>query len=92
MRQYWPPNGDSELLQKAQAVYKEAYGRECAATVIHAGLECSYVVQKYGDEMDCISIGPTIADPHSGGERLQASTVEQFYKGVTKLLQELFSE
>lgn len=88
----WQPNEDSELLKKAIAVYAEVYGDDFAATVIHAGLECGYVVQKYGDEMDCISIGPTIVDPHSGGERLQASTVEQFYGAVTKLLQKLFSK
>jgi dipeptidase D len=88
----WQPNEDSQLLKRAQAVYEEVYGDDCVATVIHAGLECGYVVQKYGDEMDCISIGPTIVDPHSGGERLQASTVEQFYEAVVRLLQELFSK
>ena len=88
----WQPHEDSKLLEKAKAVYAEEYGDDFAATVIHAGLECGYVVQKYGGEMDCISIGPTIVDPHSGGERLQASTVEQFYGAVTKLLQELFSK
>ncbi len=89
----WQPNESSALLAIAKKVYGEVYGEgKSSATVIHAGLECGYVVQKYGDEMDCISIGPTIVDPHSGGERLQASTVEQFYEAVTRLLQKLFSE
>ena len=53
----------------------------------------SYIVQKYRDDsqpMDCISIGPTIVDPHSGGERLKASTVEQFYEAVIKIIHRLY--
>jgi len=85
----WQPNKDSVLLAKAKGVYDRIYP-DSNATVIHAGLECSYIVQKYEGKIDCISIGPTIVDPHSGGERLKASTVETFYDAVTKLLQEIF--
>ena len=69
---------------------KELYGDETKATVIHAGLECSYVVQKYDGKIDCISIGPTIVNPHTGGERLQAGTVGTFYEAVTRIIQSLF--
>ena len=86
----WQPNKSSDLLKKVKNVYKQIYGDDCGATVIHAGLECTYIVQKYGNEMDCISIGPTIVDPHTGGERLKASTVEQFYKAVTELIRKLY--
>ncbi len=81
----WQPNEKSELL----AIAKDVYGRKYPdynATVIHAGLECSQVVAKYGSDIDCISIGPTIVDAHGGGERLKASTVEQFYDGLTQIL------
>jgi dipeptidase D len=87
----WQPKEGSLLLEKAKLVYHSNYGDDCGATVIHAGLECSYIVQKYED-MDCISIGPTIIDPHSGGERLKASTVKQFYKAVTELIPKLFPD
>lgn len=88
----WQPDDNSVLLNKAKDVYrdKELYGDETRATVIHAGLECSYIVQNYGDEIDCISIGPTIVNPHTGGERLQADTVGTFYKAVTRIIQSLF--
>jgi dipeptidase D len=86
----WKPNDNSALLNKAKTVYKEIHGDEFKATVIHAGLECSYVVQKYGNEIDCISIGPTIVNPHTGGESLKAATVEQFCKAITGLIQSLF--
>jgi dipeptidase D len=87
----WQPNENSQLL----AIAKEVYGSKYPgynATVIHAGLECSQVVAKYGSEIDCISIGPTIVDPHSGGERLKASTVEQFYDAVTQVLHRIFEK
>jgi|WetSurMetagenome_2_1015567.scaffolds.fasta_scaffold04332_6 dipeptidase D len=85
----WQPNESSLLLAMAKEVYGSKYpGYD--ATVIHAGLECSQVVDKYGQDIDCISIGPTIVDPHSGGERLKASTVEQFYDAVTEILHRVF--
>jgi len=80
----------SSFLNKANGVYKEIYGNEPKATVVHAGLECSYIVQKYNNEIDCISIGPTIVNLHTGGESLKASTVEKFYMAVTSLIQSLF--
>jgi dipeptidase D len=86
----WKPNSNSALLNKANGVYKEIYGNEPKATVVHAGFECSYIVQKYNNEIDCISIGPTIVNLHTGGESLKASTVEKFYMAVTSLIQSLF--
>lgn len=88
----WQPNESSDLLKRAKDVYKDIYGDDCDATVIHAGLECTYIVLKYGNEMDCISIGPTIVDPHTGDERLKASTVEKFYNAVTEIITKLFPE
>jgi len=88
----WQPNESSGLLAKARKVYKKVYEGDFEATVIHAGLECGWVVNKYGKEMDCISIGPKIVDPHTGGERLQVSTVAEFYKAVSNLLHNLFAE
>jgi dipeptidase D len=86
----WQPNDDSELLQKAGEVYREIYPEGYIETVIHAGLECSYIVEKYEGEIDCISIGPTIVNPHTGGERLKADTVGPFYQAVTRIIKSLF--
>jgi dipeptidase D len=87
----WQPNENSKLLAIAKEVYRSKYP-EYSATVIHAGLECSQVVAKYGSDIDCISIGPTIVDPHSGGERLKALTVEQFYDAVTQIIHRIFEK
>ncbi len=86
----WRPNDNSALLDKAKGVYKEIYGDDFKATVIHAGLECSYIVQKYDNEIDCISIGSTIVNPHTGGESLKAASVEHLYKAVSNLIQNIF--
>jgi dipeptidase D len=86
----WKPNSNSALLAKANGVYKEIYGNNFKATVVHAGLECSYIMQKYNNEIDCISIGSTIVNPHTGSESLKAATVEKFYMAVTSLIQSLF--
>lgn len=77
-------------LKKQLNVYKKIYGDESKATVVHAGLECSYIVKKYDGAIDCISIGPTIVNSHTGGERLQVATVKQFYETVTNLIPTLF--
>lgn len=87
----WQPNENSPLLAIAKEVYQGKYP-QYDATVIHAGLECSQVVAKYGSDIDCISIGPTIVNPHSGGERLKAVTVQQFYDAVTQILHSIFGK
>lgn len=86
----WKPNGNSVLLDKATDIYKELSGNGFKPTVVHAGFECSYIVQKYNNEIDCIAIGPTVVNLHSGGESLKAASVEKFYMAVTSLIQSLF--
>ncbi len=86
----WQPKENSKLLALAKDVYKKLYNEDFKATVIHAGLECSYIAEKYGERMECISIEPTIDNPHMGGERLQASTVHNFYEAVVELIERIF--
>ena len=85
----WQPKIKSDLVDKAKDVYQKIYP-DCKATVIHAGLECGYIADYFGDEIDCISIGPTIVNPHTGGEKLNTDTVEPFYNAVSDLIQKLF--
>jgi dipeptidase D len=83
----WKPNTASPLLKIAREIYAAYYGNDShgvplwQATVIHAGLECSWMVAKYQDDahpMDCISIGPTVKDPHTPNERLNLESVVDF--------------
>lgn len=83
----WPPNQDSQLLAAAEKVYAGVYG-DYQTSVIHAGLECGWIVSRYGD-MDCIAVGPTIENPHTIDERLDTSSVKKFYDAVKGLMQAL---
>ena len=98
----WRPNPNSPLLKIAEAVYGDPrmYGDQCKVTVIHAGLECGTISARYaevGIGMDCISIGPTIKDPHTPNESLRikaldgTGTVQRFYDAASQILQKVFT-
>ena len=65
-----------------------------------AGLECGVLVKRFkdelGEDLDAISIGPTITNPHTTSESLQVEktdgtkTVQQFYDAVSQILQKIF--
>ncbi|MBN2109603.1 MAG: aminoacyl-histidine dipeptidase [Methanosarcinaceae archaeon] len=81
----WQPDPDSPLLQRCRDVYKDTFGEEAAIEVIHAGLECAVIGSKYQD-MDMISFGPTIKNPHSPDERLHIPSVLKVWAFMTALL------
>jgi len=81
----WKPNPDSNLLKLAKKVYKELFNKEPEVKAIHAGLECGIIGEKYPN-MDMISVGPQIENPHSPSERVQISTVSKFWNYLKALL------
>ncbi|MCP4603558.1 MAG: aminoacyl-histidine dipeptidase [Proteobacteria bacterium] len=81
----WKPNMESKMLAIAKEVWKEVHGGEAEFTVIHAGLECCIIGEKF-PEMDMISLGPTIVNPHSPGEKTSVSTVVRFFDFVQAFL------
>ena len=54
--------------------------------VIHAGLECGYLLQKK-PELDIISFGPQMYDIHTTEERLSIASTEKTYRFVRKLIE-----
>lgn len=84
----WTPREDSTLLQTAKAIYNERFHGDFKAIVIHAGLECGWIVNKYekGTPMDCIAFGPNLVDPHSRRERVEITSVAVFYQCVLAIL------
>jgi hypothetical protein len=64
------------------------YGKEPEVTAIHAGLECGIIKEKYPD-MDMISFGPTMRDVPSPAEKLQISTVPEFFNQLKTTLNNL---
>ncbi|MBW7995680.1 MAG: aminoacyl-histidine dipeptidase [Candidatus Glassbacteria bacterium] len=84
----WPANLQSPLIGKCREVYSGLYGREPEFEIIHAGLECA-VIGKIYPEMDMISLGPTIQNPHSPDERLNIPSLGNTWRFLLELLKEL---
>ncbi len=84
----WKPNMESKMLAKAKEVWKTVHGEDAEFTVIHAGLECGIIGEKYPG-MDMISLGPTIVNPHSPEERVSIPTVERFFTFTKAFLKSL---
>ncbi|MFO7677799.1 MAG: aminoacyl-histidine dipeptidase [Thermoplasmatota archaeon] len=84
----WKPNLDSKILNLSKKIYKEKYHKEPVVEAIHAGLECGIIGEKFPG-MDMVSIGPTIKYPHSPEEQVHISTVNEFYKFILQILQQI---
>ncbi len=74
----WQPNMDSKILQLMIQKFKEKYEKEPIITAIHAGLECGLIGEHF-KEMDMVSFGPEIRNPHSPDEKVWIPSVERFY-------------
>lgn len=81
----WQPNINSPILDVAKNTYKEMFGSEPKIEIIHAGLECGLIGEKYPG-MDMISFGPTLKDVHSPAERVQISTVNKCWNFLLEVL------
>lgn len=81
----WVPNEASPILN----LTKEIYGTAAIVEITHGGLECGHIFQKYNGAMDCVSIGPTIADPHSVNERAHINSVKIFMERLLKIINRL---
>lgn len=81
----WLPDFNSSLLAKTKQVYSELFNKDLVVDVIHAGLECGVLVKK-GSNVDAISLGPTIKDPHSPNEKVELDSIEKLYKFLKRLI------
>lgn len=84
----WEYKEDSKLRVLAQKLFLKIEGRDFETIVIHAGLECGAIYEKYPN-MDIISIGPNITGAHSVKERLEIKSVERVYNYLVELLKEI---
>ena len=84
----WQFNSISNLREKAIKTYKELYKKDMKIEIIHAGLECGAISQKYPN-MDIISIGPNIKGVHTPSEYLDISSTERVYDYLKKLISNL---
>lgn len=81
----WAYRVDSPLRDKMIALYEEMYGETPKVEAIHAGLECGLLAGKIRD-LDCVSLGPNMANIHTTEETLSISSTERVWNYLLELL------
>lgn len=84
----WEPQNNSYLEDVAVKAYKDTTKMKPISKVEHGGLETAIFYVK-APNLDSISIGPTLENPHSTEERLEISTVKPFYDWLSGIIQNL---
>ncbi|OGU61037.1 MAG: hypothetical protein A2X64_10360 [Ignavibacteria bacterium GWF2_33_9] len=84
----WEPNVNSPVLELGKQVYKKVFGHNAIISVIHAGLECGLVAEKYPG-MDMISFGPNLFDVHTPSEKVQISSVQKIWNFLLELVKNI---
>ncbi|EPJ55207.1 MAG: aminoacyl-histidine dipeptidase precursor [Osedax symbiont Rs2] len=84
----WLPEPNTGLLKQFLEIHQQEMGFAAAVKVIHAGLECGIIGAKYPG-MQMVSFGPNIRGAHSPDERLEISSVGDFWRLLVKLLASL---
>ncbi len=82
----WKPDPKSPIMHIFRDLYEKTYGHKPNIMVIHAGLECGLFKEPYPN-MDMISFGPTIRGAHSPDEKVNITSVAQFWDQLTALLE-----
>ena len=81
----WEYNPKSKIRDLFIKTYKDMYGKEPKIDAIHAGLECGILKNNLGD-VDIISLGPDIFDPHSPDEHVCIPSVDRVYDFILEIL------
>ena len=74
----WEKKENSSLQKYANKVYKDLTGKEFENIIIHAGLECGAIYEKYPN-LELISFGPDIRGAHTPKENISISSTERVY-------------
>jgi len=84
----WLPDPNTGLLKQFLDIHRIEMGFDANVKVIHAGLECGIIGAKYPG-MEMVSFGPNIRGAHSPDERLEISSVADFWRLLVTLLASL---
>lgn len=84
----WVPNPSSPALLLMQQVYQNRFQCNAQVKVIHAGLECGILGDKY-PHLDLVSFGPTIRNPHSPDEKVHVGSVAKFWDLLVNTLESI---
>lgn len=84
----WEPKKNSDLVDKAVRIYKETFADEPVIELIHAGLECGLIGEKY-PRMEMLSFGPTLKEVHTPSEKIKIDTVDKCWLLLKNIIKEL---
>jgi len=84
----WEKKENSSLQKHANKVYKDLTGKEFENIIVHAGLECGAIYEKYPN-LELISFGPDIRGAHTPQENLSIPSTERVYDFTLKLIEEI---
>ncbi len=74
----WKMDPNAPMLHMMKELYTELFDESPRVIACHAGLECGLLGQHYPD-LEMISFGPTIRDPHSPDEKVNIASVSKFW-------------
>ncbi len=74
----WKLDPNAPMLGMMKDLYQELFKEEPRVLACHAGLECGLLGQHYPD-LEMISFGPTIKNPHSPDEKVNIASVAKFW-------------
>lgn len=81
----WEYSPESPLRDLLVRVFHTLEGKDPLVSAIHAGLECGILKQKLGD-VDIVSLGPDIFNPHSPDERASIQSIDRTYHLLLEFL------
>ena len=82
----WKPEPNASLVQIVSKTNERLFGKPLVIMAIHAGLECGLIGEKY-TRMEMVSIGPNMWDVHTPDEHVSISSVANFWKLLTAVLE-----
>lgn len=83
----WSYNPNSVVKDTILRVYSRLFGKEARVDAVHAGIECGLFADSIED-LDCVSIGPEMADVHTPREHFSISSVQRTYELLREVLKE----
>lgn len=84
----WTPKPKSPFLKFVKEKYADVTGEDIIIEAVHAGLECGLIGAKIPN-MQTVSIGPTIENPHTPDERVRIDDVAETYEVLQAIVQDL---
>lgn len=85
---WWNYEPNSALCVKCRQIYEKVTGKKSEVLSVHAGLECG-VLKNIFPDMQMVSMGPDIENPHSPYERVNVESVKRVFKTLISILDEI---